>query len=424
MPDRHYSGMPDKRKIGVVGHLRGGKAVQPHNRLIEGKQDTVDLSSKEKTESLVNLAADETIATNLVARNIKYTGSSASGQQVPALVLSGKLEYVRYENCAFSGVDFNETDFRGVEFSNCTFEHCKVVKPQMSDSLFEGCVFRDVNFWGDKYAAQVWRNTRFEDCQFGAGDFASVSMESGGFTNCTLQDVMFKDGTNLEHVTIADSKLKDVGFVFSNLPGSSFERCDFDNLSMRRMGNGSLDHPKPSREPAEGMNLKIRDCHFTRGDFRHSNLICAEVTDCTFERTYFEKVEARQANFSGSQGRLSFARCNLRQADFTGIDLNVTFQQTPVHEATWNNSSIDFRLLGAHEYAQFEPFYENYSFEEAIQQNTANGLTDRRFEFMVLSGIVEVRDNSTMKKVTSGFDPDKHHIPPWAYEKLKKMTSE
>lgn len=59
---------------------------------------------------------------------------------------------------------------------------------------------------------------------------------------------------------------------------------------------------------------------------------------------------------------------------------------------------------------RFVPRYEKYSFQDACR---IMGVTEKQFEFLVLSNVVEVRDRR-FKKVTVGFDSDLHHVPKWA----------
>jgi hypothetical protein len=41
-------------------------------------------------------------------------------------------------------------------------------------------------------------------------------------------------------------------------------------------------------------------------------------------------------------------------------------------------------------------------------------MSNNQFEFMVLSGAVEVRNNIDASVVASQFDPDRHHVPIWS----------
>jgi hypothetical protein len=51
-------------------------------------------------------------------------------------------------------------------------------------------------------------------------------------------------------------------------------------------------------------------------------------------------------------------------------------------------------------------------------------VSERQFEFLVLSGAVKVRDNQTKERVLSGFKPDAHHIPGWEIDAVKKHLAE
>lgn len=403
--------MSDKKKVGVVGHLRGGKAVRPHNRLIEEKQSesgSVFLSKKPGT--LLGLSSEEVVPKETTAHNLDFSECS----------LSGRLEYEKYENCVFSGVEFEKTDLTGVEFFNCRFQDCLFEKPEMLQTTFKGCLFEKTGFVGKNEPKEIWQDVMFENCRFVGGRFLTVHMKSGGFHNCSFDHTDIQDGTKLEDCTVNNSSFKNVHFTLANFPGTFFDKSSFHHVQMRKIGYESTDVFRTYQDPPEGKNFKIRECVFERSSIRYSNIRRAEIVDCKFDGTYFEKVEARQVNFSGAQGKFAFRSSDLNEANFTDVNMEVTFQLTPVYGATWKNSLVDCHVLGAHEYALPQPFYEQYSFKDVIKHN---GLTDKQFEFMVLSGVIQVYDNIRMKRVESGFNPGDHHVPPWTYESIKNALS-
>jgi uncharacterized protein YjbI with pentapeptide repeats len=123
---------------------------------------------------------------------------------------------------------------------------------------------------------------------------------------------------------------------------------------------------------------------------------------CSFRDADLSGVNARFTDFAGSD----FSGANLQAADFGGSDLR---------KCHWERVSMSGVCL-ANVIAPAK--YEQFSLDDAMKRALGLGMTQNQFEFMVLAGAVEIRDNDTLEVVKTGFDPAKHHVPVWTMENL------
>lgn len=64
--------------------------------------------------------------------------------------------------------------------------------------------------------------------------------------------------------------------------------------------------------------------------------------------------------------------------------------------------------------------YDRISFADAVKEV---GASEKQFEFFVVSGALEVRDNVTCLRVEKDFDPEKHHVTRWHIAKLRESLA-
>lgn len=176
---------------------------------------------------------------------------------------------------------------------------------------------------------------------------------------------------NLEFVEFELTTLSDVDLTGSNLAETKWKGQTFS-------------HPKLKPGPQHHVSVFWAYCTFTDANLRglqHSGLA---VNNCTFRNANFEKVDFEKITFTGAN-------------DFTGATLNAeqfSHIRTP--------SSI---------------LYEEIDFREAA--NSLH-LSDARFEYLVLSGVIRVYDNHSKNLIHAGFDPDLHHVPDWEIRSAKR----
>lgn len=149
----------------------------------------------------------------------------------------------------------------------------------------------------------------------------------------------------------------------------------------------------------------LRKTHLNSTTFRVALLNKAILDGVHAENSSFVDVVAQRASFKGSRlVNSSFRGADLRGADFT--EANLVGANFKGAQLLGTKFSPDAFLDGK----QREKAFDWYSFDEVIEMK---GLTPKRFEFFVLSGVVKVRDRKTSEIVNGGFDPDLHYVDAW-----------
>lgn len=187
-------------------------------------------------------------------------------------------------------------------------------------------------------------------------------------------------------------------FLNSNFEGKNFSgsfictKIDECNLSHAKLDNSVI-----GKEPFSDKKDKAI------GFIRKTSFEKASLRNVLFDRVTFFDVSLKGADLTGAV----FRDCS--KALDTRLDVrdsNITTQQ--VKDLLKN--SYSFHRINSTEF-----IYRQYSFNEVIE---ACGMTDKQFEFLVLSGAIEVREKGYGKIVEGGFDPGKHHVPQWAFQDL------
>lgn len=147
----------------------------------------------------------------------------------------------------------------------------------------------------------------------------------------------------------------------------------------------------------DGANLakaNFRDADMI-GTMRDANLEGADLRDVNLSKADLQGANLEDANLTGA----------FLQQDLTGVDITAG-QFNSLTRA--NDGSGYYK-------------YEQISFHDAVNEL---GISEQRFEFLVLSGVVKVRDNETQELVQSGFDPERHHIGPWCMKAARQVLAE
>ena len=120
-----------------------------------------------------------------------------------------------------------------------------------------------------------------------------------------------------------------------------------------------------------------RNCNFNGANLTAMQNDKIIISFCTLQQTNFENVNFENLSFYGEN-------------DLTGATLNSTQFST-----IKDKSKI---------------VYEQNTFTQAAKQLK---LDDKKFEFLVLSKVINVYDNLTQNLVTAEFNPSEHHVPDW-----------
>lgn len=162
----------------------------------------------------------------------------------------------------------------------------------------------------------------------------------------------------------------------------------------------------------------------------------ANLQGANFEETKFDKVFLDGADLRGTKwrGALFMRESSMNNVDLRGADLSGDMTKVDLSGANLEGVDLsrthmpaDLRGidLSDEQIKQIENvsgdmsahIYNKMSFEQAIEEL---GIEEKQFEFLVVSGVIEVRDNRTRKIVRAGYDPELHHVPFWSLNGAKK----
>lgn len=194
-----------------------------------------------------------------------------------------------------------------------------------------------------------------------------------------------------------DVSKTDFGFPLI-LPGVNLEGANFESvyLSTANLDGANLDGTNWANS-----RLMLRGWDNTspanRLSFKNASLRGADLTNA-----HFQLCDMSGANLTGAK-----LKGAILPRDLTNI--RITNEQ--FEELTADGMSLD------------EPYryeYPKRTFQEAIEEL---GLDESKFEYLVLSKVIRIRNNKTNRIVTSNFDPEKHHVPVWEIEAAKKALA-
>jgi uncharacterized protein YjbI with pentapeptide repeats len=217
------------------------------------------------------------------------------------------------------------------------------------------------------------------------------------------------NGLNLSGYNFSDSNLEKVC-----LDGAKFYQTDFAGANMQNVSGKS----------ANFSGAKFGGANLSDSDFSNADFFMVSFDGCTLRRTTLEgstmvssvlvDADASGANLCNVKAMEGdWQRANLDGADLSGANL----RSCDLRGASWNNTKTDGMLVDVDEnYVVKQPAqYDKLTFAESEEKL---GISDARFEYLVLSGVIEVRDNITCGLVGSGFDMSKHHVPIWSHAKV------
>jgi uncharacterized protein YjbI with pentapeptide repeats len=162
-----------------------------------------------------------------------------------------------------------------------------------------------------------------------------------------------------------------------------------------------------------GVNLQ--ETNFKNGRLQQANLDGANLTG----------ADLSKSSISGSMRDTILCNTNLEEANLDDVDLSgADLTGANLRHATLSRDLTNVNITGE----QFEQLneiekydYPAKNFHEVAQEL---GVSEKQFEFLVLSGAVEVRDKHSNERVLSDFDTEKHNIPVWGVEELKNALSQ
>lgn len=403
-----------RKKISVRKYFRRGKPVVGHERIVDVSEPEIDIDSATGAAAGVQgLAVDET-------EQAEVTKEVLEGQKFERCTFTPDTlqNYKRIENCVFDKVGFGTGDFSGVEFVNCTFQDCEFHAAGFSGVQIDGCSFTKSKFYG-KESSQPWENFKFKNCSFQDVNLSAVALHLGTIEDCTFDGLkaVGSGAVGWRNVTIKNSKMTNSDITNVDLTGSLIDGCALEKTHFSFLSGTSGDkigdgHDGSLIEPAPFAihRSSLTDCTFTDSNLKDVNFIDNRVSNLKIR-----SCKANRMNFFKSRGKsLEFEHCDLYDARFDESSFSdVNFGKSYLWSSTWSGAYLDAKFNDV-----MLECYTQHSMQDALDRS---GMSQAKFEFLVMSGAVEVRDNRTLQKVTSGFDIDKHHVPPWVYENIDNL---
>jgi uncharacterized protein YjbI with pentapeptide repeats len=169
------------------------------------------------------------------------------------------LELAEYDNCTFTGCNFESSNLTGIVFTQCRFENCNLVNTNVKGTAFKEVVFIDCKLLGINFGV------------------AEPFLFTAGFEKCNMQFASFYR-LKIKHTKFIHCNLREADFVEADLTGSLFKDCDltqaiFENTILEKADFRSainyaldpeLNHIKNARFAKEGIaglllkyNIKI-----------------------------------------------------------------------------------------------------------------------------------------------------------------------
>lgn len=402
------------KKVSVKPHLRKGKLVAGHARMISDASNISPQGSVASRPDLKNVVLGLETSSGVVFDNHQFNKQGLDQKKL-------------FEHCVFRDCSFTSTDLTGRKFVDCDFDNCVFVDADLSDATLDGCLFTQVDFENTEYGVR-WMATKFDDCRFDGGSMKTIVLEDGSFNKCSFNTFGFWGQSSFERAKFTGSEFREATIGYVNLKDSVFDGCSIKDTWFNKIGKFiRQDYGASVLDKTSATNIVFRGGELTGCTFEASNLMGMAMEGVRWDDCEFKKCNAQKSTFERVAGTGALFHDSFLQGTkfdhFTMKD--ITFHLCQLRETSWANTNMDCHFIGEAEEQQYlgenyVPAYTQFHFDDAL---TEAKISRRQFEFLVLSGVIEVRDNVTLEKVTSGFDPDYHHVPPWCFANLKNFGS-
>lgn len=161
-------------------------------------------------------------------------------------------------------------------------------------------------------------------------------------------------------------------------------------------------------------NINMEGVNLWKGNFDGANLEGANLANVVLESCSFRDANLQGTDFTGANLRKS----DMSGADITGAEVEGVRMPRNLMGVTMSGEQFD-KIKEASPEQKFD--YPTHSFDYVVE---SLGISEKRFEYLVISGVIEVRDNSTQTRVVKGFDPNIHHVPGWSLERTREALKE
>jgi uncharacterized protein YjbI with pentapeptide repeats len=143
-----------------------------------------------------------------------------------------------FDNCDFSGCQFNKGCFVDIVFKNCDFSNA-----HFSEAFFERCAFYDCKSVGTRMTDVIIKQTAFIQTNFKYADFDKAQ----------LSNVLFEH-SDLSEASITEAKLKSVEVKTSKFIKTNFFKTALANIDF---SDSEFKHPVVSNPPTELVGIMV-----------------------------------------------------------------------------------------------------------------------------------------------------------------------
>jgi hypothetical protein len=226
--------------------------------------------------------------------------------------------------------------------------------------------------------------------------------------DCTLEKCSFlgkeTTATTFYGCKIGGTNISDTNFEVVDLGDSIFESCALSSCTL---------HLKKAHQIyGKNQNFVIQNSRMMSVFFKKGCVNEAKILRSYLDNCNFWNAEAKNLDFLGSTMVDTVISCsdlsgsNFSETTITGCEI----YESDLTSSRWGEAKVDMAYIRA-----VGDAYDQHSLYDAQVQL---GLTEKQFEFLVLSGAIEVRDNMSKGKVSSNFNTKEHHVPAWVLENL------
>lgn len=435
-------GYVKKSGIAVSGHSR---KLDENNTVVVGKvgpsKKSLQRIGGDPSEMFRNIAGTQVPLVGSVVDPLKlnFFGRSLVGENLSGLDLRG----ANFKQSSLREVDFTGADLRGANFSESL-----LADVNFSDAKLEEINFTSTELVRIKANEISLKNANLQNaslsfdpklekpvvsylntCKINATflcwmDVSNQDLRnmSIGLNGAAFYDMDFSD-CNLEGVNLNDTNFRQSDLSRCNLRGAQMERVVFSSVVGR-----SMDASEANFHDAR----LVGNSNMSGSNFSGSQFTIKDANMVNFEDSNFSHVTMRR------KGGPSITLCNFSNSDFSGCDLgesdfsfhkqqHLQLLSCTFSNVNWKNTRIQDIVLGRE--GSFDETgmtlgvdsgnsFEKYTLREAHERLE---LTDKQFQFMVLSGALEVREKNSNEIVRSHFDMDSdlQYVPIWAIQNFR-----
>lgn len=346
------------------------------------------------------------------------------------------LSEVMFERSLVQGLELKESRFDGA-----IIRDCQVSGLSMMDTSATGLIVDRSKMSLDVFDSDLSGALIKESQIKGHGPWEDVRLRNAHIVDSTIEGVTLRVGVedrvaDSYYESIVTSAIKDFFLASRNRKN---KRRHLGNLKGLTIENSALNSVE--FQDSDLSKSTIRNSEFLSCTFLSTKMSGLNVEGSEFRSSRFIKVNARKLRASGSNFERAVMGSNDDRSDFSGSDFSeANFKlsvlgNSKVKGCKWTKANTSGMEIFDHikgtplsvaeghsgDVASLkETSYEHYSLPQAAKKM---GATDKAFEFLVVSGAVEVRHNLTKQKVSEDFDISMNHIPAWQMQNLPKVDA-